>query len=294
MTRYWKHFLVFLSASSLLLLFAFAPLLDDRLHLVFCDVGQGDGILVYQGQTQILVDAGPDRKIMDCLSDHMPFWDRRIEMAIITNADLDHYGGFIDVARRYEIGAFATSMVGKNDLAFETLEKEIEKNEIGTTGLSFGRTVVFAKLKLITLWPDKEQLATLDTPAQGSRVLGAMAVKTVNPYSLVLKLSYGEFDALLTGDIVPPATDTVAEQISGTVEVLKVPHHGSKNGLTPLMLEKTKPQVAVISAGKKNRYGHPHQETLDILQRNNIKILRTDTDGEIEIVTDGERWELRK
>ena len=187
-----------------LLAFALAPLLDNRLHLVFCDVGQGDGILIYQKQVQILVDAGADAKILSCLARHMPFWDRRIEMAVITNADLDHYGGFIDIVRRYKVGAFAANMVGKNDLAFETLEKEIEKGKIKTTSLNSGQTVAFAKLRLAALWPDKDQVATIVTPAEGSSVLGAVAEETANPYSLVLRLSYGEFDVLLTGDIVPP------------------------------------------------------------------------------------------
>ncbi|TSC88688.1 MAG: competence protein ComEC [Microgenomates group bacterium Gr01-1014_5] len=288
--RYWHYLLIFFLASLLLLVFALAPLFDNRLHLVFCDVGQGDGILIYQKQVQILVDAGADAKILSCLSGHMPFWDRRIEMAVITNADLDHYGGFIDIVRRYKIGAFAANMVGKNDLAFETLEKEIEKAKIKTAGLNSGQTIAFAKLKLAALWPDKDQVSALDTPALGSKVLGARVEEKVNPFSLVLKLSYGEFDALLTGDIVPPATDTMAERIRGTVEVLKVPHHGSKNGLTLGMLEVSSPGLAIISAGRNNRYGHPHKETLEMLRDLRVKTLRTDQEGEIEIVSDGQTW----
>ncbi len=286
----YKFLLVFLLASLILFVFALAPLFDNRLHLVFCDVGQGDGILIYQKQTQILVDAGADAKILSCLAQHMPFWDRRIEMAVITNADLDHYGGFIDIVRRYKIGAFATNMVGKNDLAFETLEKEIEKGKISTTSLNSGQTIAFAKLKIAALWPDKDQGLALDTLALGSKVLGARVEEKANPFSLVLKLSYGEFDALLTGDIVPPATDTMAERIGGAVEVLKVPHHGSKNGLTLGMLEAASPGLAIISAGRKNLYGHPHEETLGVLREMGVKTLRTDQDGEVEIVSDGQTW----
>ncbi|OGY12578.1 MAG: hypothetical protein A3A58_02355 [Candidatus Blackburnbacteria bacterium RIFCSPLOWO2_01_FULL_41_27] len=292
MPKKWYYLCIFFTASLLLLAFALAPLFDNRLHLVFCDVGQGDGILIYQKQTQILVDAGSDAKILSCLSGHMPFWDRRIEMAVITNADLDHYGGFIDIVRRYKIGAFAANMVGKNDLAFETLEKEIEKAKIKTASLNSGMIVVFAKLKLAALWPDKDQVAGLDTPALGSKVLGARAEEKANPYSLVLKLSYGEFDALLTGDIIPPATDTMAERIRGVVEVLKVPHHGSKNGLTLGMLEAASPGLAIISAGRNNRYGHPHEETLGVMREMGVKILRTDQEGEIEIISDGKSWQV--
>lgn len=293
----WKYLFGFLLASASLLVFALTPLFDNRLHLVFCDVGQGDGILIYQKQTQIVVDAGPDGKILSCLSRHMPFWDRRIELAIITNADLDHYGGFIDIVQRYDVGAFGTNMIGKNDKAFEALEDEIEKEKIPVSGLNYSGAVTLKKLKLTVLWPSKEELANVVTPAEGSKVLGATTDTTVNPYSLVLKLSYGAFDALLTGDIVPPATDEMAEGIGGLegggFEVLKVPHHGSKNGLTQKLVEKTKPQLAVISAGKNNRFGHPHKEVIELLSDKAIKILRTDTEGEIEIVTDGATWQVK-
>lgn len=294
MHKYWHYLLIFLSASVLLFLFAFAPLLDNRLHLVFCDVGQGDGILLYQRTTQIVVDAGPDNKILSCLSGHMPFWDRRIEMAVLTNADLDHYGGFVDIVRRYEVGAFATNMVGKNDKAFETLEEEIEKHKIPVSSLNYSGAVTLKKLKLAVLWPPKDELATVTTPAQGSKVLGATTDTKVNPYSVVLKLSYGEFSALLTGDIVPPATDTMAEALTAPVAVLKVPHHGSKNGLTEKLLKNAQPQLAVISAGRNNRYGHPGKETLGLLEQYGIKVLRTDQRGEIEIVTDGKAWQVNE
>ncbi|MHA2055877.1 MAG: ComEC/Rec2 family competence protein, partial [Candidatus Hodarchaeales archaeon] len=101
----------------------------------------------------------------------------------------------------------------------------------------------------------------------------------------------GEFDALLTGDIQPPVINRVVEIIGESYikeyEYIKVPHHGSKNGLIKELLEITDPQIAVISVGRKNRYGHPHQETLEILGYRDIRILRTDKDGDVEIVSDG-------
>ena len=76
------------------------------------------------------------------------------------------------------------------------------------------------------------------------------------------------------------------------MEVLKVPHHGSKNGLTKEMLEAASPGLAIISAGRKNRYGHPHEETLGVLREMGVKILRTDQEGEIEIISDGKSWQV--
>lgn len=299
-----KYFLLFIPISLGLLVFAVFPFLDNRLHLVFCDVGQGDGILVYYKHTQILVDAGPDSSILNCLSGHMPFWDRKIEMAVITNADLDHYGGFIDVVRRYKVDAFATSDVGKGDLAYETLEKEVRIAKIKTIKLDTGDKLKIGNLVLLTLWPDKNWIAqnALAEPAnkQGlsnaqETVLGTKTAKaSLNEFSLVLDLSYGQFDALLTGDVVPPATDLVIGNSDSRWEVLKVPHHGSKNGLTQEMLEKVSPELAVISVGKNNRYGHPHEEVMGILSEMGVETLRTDTQGEVEVVTDGKTWEVER
>jgi beta-lactamase superfamily II metal-dependent hydrolase len=77
---------------------------DQKLHIVACDVGQGDGILLYLGQAQILVDGGPNGSIVGCLERHMPFWDRRIELVVLTHPQSDHYGGLINVFENYEVG----------------------------------------------------------------------------------------------------------------------------------------------------------------------------------------------
>ncbi len=115
----------------------------------------------------------------------------------------------------------------------------------------------------------------------------------LNGFSIVQRISYGDFDALFTGDIGPPVAEMVAGSDGVGVEILKVPHHGSKNGLTQGLLDAARPKLAVISVGKKNRYGHPHKETIQLLSNAAIKLLRTDLDGEIEVVTDGKRWWIK-
>lgn len=295
MKRY-LYLISFLAVLVILFIIAVLPLLDSRLHIVFCDVGQGDGILIYKKQTQIIVDAGPDGSMVGCLSKHMPFWDRNIELSIITNADLDHYGGFIDIVERYNIAMIAVTQVGKEDAAFETLEKEVRVKNIKTVTLSSGSKIKLRELEFLTYWPEKEFIDQIgEKPSGGAEtVLGALTANNgPNTASLVLGMSYGEFDLLLTGDIVPPATDYAAENINKNFEVLKVPHHGSKNGLTSFLLEKTKPKLGVISAGRKNQFGHPHDETINLLKDAEVKIMGTYERGDIRIITDGRNWYVK-
>lgn len=295
MPKLWK--LTFASLLLLIILIALAafPFFDSRVHLVFCDVGQGDGILIYQKQTQILIDAGPDKKILSCLGKHLPFWDRKIELAMITNADLDHYGGFIDIVRSYQIGEFAIPDVGKSDLAFEALEKEVEAKKIKVVKVFKGNKLKVGEMEFKILWPQREDVDLLSSEDnKNKKVLGEhVTPQSPNELSLVSLFTFGTFNALLTGDIEPQATNTIADNLTTPVEVLKVPHHGSKNGLTAELLNSSKPKVAIISAGRKNRFGHPHKETLKLLNDQRIKILGTYEKGEIEVVTDGREWGIK-
>lgn len=303
MTGFWKlcFAILFLGVfSSFLAVFQLA---DDKLHLVVCDVGQGDGILVYRKQVQVLVDAGPDQKIMSCLGSHMPFWDRSIEAVMLTNPDLDHYGGLIDIVRSYKVGKIIIPDVGKEDSSFEGLENEVEMRKIGVIRVIGGEKIKVANLSFDILWPKGEDVELLSLQDDKfSKVLGAhIAKSSPNKYSIVSLFKYGEFEALLTGDVEPPASDEVGEGVReirdirgvGEIEVLKVPHHGSKNGLTEGLLEVARPGLAIISAGRNNRFGHPHQETLGLLGRFGVKTLGTYEKGEIEVVTDGRSWQAK-
>ncbi|MDO8503836.1 MAG: MBL fold metallo-hydrolase [bacterium] len=299
MPRYWKYLLIFLFASVLLVFLATFSLTDTRLHLVFCDVGQGDAILAYKGSTQILIDGGPDKSVLACLSSHMPFWDRKIELIVLTNADKDHYAGLIDVIRRYQIIKYSSSGVDKEGAGMDALKAELKNRSVPTVDLNFGDEVKLGELKLYTLWPTKAWLARAKNPEPGMRNLVLAATDSPNEFSVVVRLSYGEFDVLLTGDIEPPASDQAAGIVNSesdsevTWEVLKVPHHGSKNGLTQKLLEAVSPALAVISVGKNNRYGHPSKEALGFLDSLGVRILRTDLDREVEVVTDGKTWSTK-
>lgn len=300
MPKNWFYIFLILAASVLLAFLAAFSLADTRLHIVFCDVGQGDAALIYRGSTQILIDGGPDSSVLSCLSGHMPFWDRKIEVITMTHPQEDHYAGLIDVVRRYRVGLFAAPGVGSDTVGFRTLEKEIEDRKIRVMNLKAGDILRNGMLQIATVWPWVNEGYEGDK-GRMEGVLGAFTTaKNLNEFSIVQKISYGNFDALFTGDIEPPVTDMLAEGYKGYggdegIEILKVPHHGSKNGLTKGLLEATRPRLAVISVGKRNRYGHPHEETLRVIREiGEIRVLRTDLDGEIGVVTDGKKWWVKR
>lgn len=307
MPKPWLYLFVFLTASVILVFLASFSLADSRLHIVFCNVGQGDAALIYRGQTQVLIDGGPDSSVLSCLSKHMPFWDREIEVVTMTHPQDDHYGGLVDVVRRYKVELFLAPPADNNTQGFKTLKREVEDRRIRVMNPKTGDILRNGLIQIETIWPSGEWLAlntesrieNLPAPLRlarlgESRILGAATAKAdLNEFSIIQKVSFGDFDALFTGDIEPPAEDLMAQNLTGGVEVLKVPHHGSKNGLDKALLDAAMPKLAVISVGKKNRYGHPHKEALKLLEEGGMRVLRTDLDGEVEIVTDGKRWGVK-
>lgn len=255
---------------------------DGKLHLVFCDVGQGDAILVTTPLgSQILIDGGPDNKVLDCLGQTMPFYDRTVEQVILTHPQRDHLAGLIEVLRRFKVKQIAITGVTNQTAEFLAWEQalNLERAKIFkvTAGdsMNFGRQV--DRLKGHILWPQPN-----------------FASSDLNETSIVLKLNFGRFCALLTGDVTNQVWLILAA--SARLEkcfLLKIAHHGSSNATNKILLDKVSPKLAVISVGKNNRFGHPAEEVIESLRDGEIKILRTDLDGTIEIVTDGEKVEVR-
>jgi beta-lactamase superfamily II metal-dependent hydrolase len=146
------------------------------------------------------------------------------------------------------------------------------------------------KTYLLTVWPTGDWMENLKL--QDSKNLGAEGSSLdVNGFCLIQLLSYGNFKALLTGDAGSLVEDKIAAGV-GKVDVLKVPHHGSKTGMSDYFLSQISPRLAIISVGANNRYGHPAKSALDLLKNHNVKTLRTDQNGEVEIITDGKTTTL--
>lgn len=266
-----------------LFIYQYLTFYDGKLHVVFCDVGQGDGILITTpSNKQILVDAGPDKRILDCLGKHMPFWDRTIDIALLTHPHADHFAGYYYIVDQYRIDHFTTEALRNNTDGFKELEKRLQTRELPVSFVSAGdRWRTGDGVMIEVLGPTNTFLVSKDPDG--------IITNSAESASLVIQVSYGEFSVLLTGDApIDEMTDIALDGIEG-LDVLQIPHHGSTTGIDGEVLSLLQPRMAVISVGK-NNYGHPKKDVLDILQERGIDVLRTDQRGDIELVSDGKSW----
>lgn len=260
--------LVFLAVLS-------AP--DGKLHLIFCDVGQGDGILVITPTgNQILIDGGPNNRILSCLGKKMPFWDREIEAIVLTHPQNDHLTGLIEVLKRFEVKKVVESGVVNSTPEYQLWSSLVSKETGGPVKVKRGdRIKTDDSVEILVEWPNSNFLLE--------------NLSDLNESSLIFRMNFGKFCALLTAD----ATSRVFEKLFSLgvnkCSLLKVPHHGSSGSLYPLFWKALNPKIAVISVGKNNRYGHPTKEVINFLDREGVKVFRTDRNGTVEITTDGQR-----
>lgn len=270
-----KYIIVIAASAFALLGFYFyqSANLSDKtlLHIIFCDVGQGDGILIRTPSgADIVVDGGPQNgKMAACLAKYLPFWDHDIELMFATHPDADHIGGLVDVIESYTVKSFDTSGETKETNVFKKLNSLITEKKIPARIIATGDKFTFSDgVSLETKWPD-QGFASSDT----------------NEHSLVQILKYGDFRALLTGDITYQILDTL--DFPDSFQVFKIPHHGSKTGVDEETFHKIRAYFVPISAGKNNKYHHPHPSVIALLKKYGIFYRRTDEVGSIEIVTDG-------
>ncbi|MBI2042252.1 MAG: MBL fold metallo-hydrolase [Candidatus Nealsonbacteria bacterium] len=252
---------------------------QDGLEVTFFDVGQGDAAFIEMpGGQQILIDGGPSSVILEKLGKEMPFWDRTIDLIILTHPEHDHMAGLLEVLKRYEVENILWTGVLRDTAEYEEwiklLQEEGAKIYIAESGMMIsGSPASSGKPGFLVLYPFES--------------LESKEVKNTNATSIILRLSYGETSFLFTGD-APKSVESqllsLAKQLT-RAGVLKVGHHGSKTSTSAEFVEAVSPDIAVISAGKDNKYGHPHQEVLDNLS--GVKVLRTDLDGDIKIVSNG-------
>ncbi len=284
---------IFLIASGLLFLLGCILIYqnitynDKKLHIAFCNAGQGDAIFVRTPQgSDILIDSGPDNAVLNCLGQHMPFWDRTLELVILTHPHADHFTGFFSVLKNYKVKSFVLEELGNKTIGFSSLTEEIKARKIPQRFVLAGdRFVLKDGVVLEIVGPTQEfirQTSPGGTIGEGAEFA---SVETL--------IKYGKFSALLTGDSQVSEMEEMLKLIQhDSLSVLQVPHHGSRFGLTAGILDSLSPKLAVISVGK-NKFGHPTQFILDLLKSANIKTLRTDQNGEVEIISDGKTFQTR-
>ncbi len=274
------------AAGALLAVLTLTSQPDGRLHLVVLDVGQGDAILVTapSGAT-MLVDGGPDPDLLlRRLGERLPWWQRRIDVMILTHPHEDHIAGLVAALERYQVGLI---LHAGREYENPTHPRFIlrARAEPG------GRTVAARAGARLTL--DRTTTVTLLYPGADD-VAGPLPGSDINNASVVGLLRRGGFTALLTGDAEMPVEALLAERgLLTRIDVLKVGHHGSHSSTGPALLDATRPGAALISAGVSNDYGHPHPVTLDSLHGvPGLRVHRTDLEGNLEVLTDGIRYQV--
>ena len=251
------------------------------MRVIFFDVGQGDAILVLFPQGgNMLIDGGEPiqgKKVI------LPYLRKRgigrIDTVVLTHAHSDHVGGLVEILKVLPVGLVVESgFPHTTDLYMEFLEIVHEKN-IPYVKVSRGQELTgFSGVKVKFLNPP------------GTFLEGRGAV--INNNSVVLKLCYGETKFLLCADIEREAEKELL-RCDLAAAVIKVPHHGSRTSSTLEFIEKVNPEVAIISVGRRNRFGHPYSTTIEKYGAVGSKVYRTDVDGAIIVSADGRSCKIR-
>ncbi|HOK35516.1 MAG TPA: MBL fold metallo-hydrolase [Candidatus Pacearchaeota archaeon] len=266
-------------------IFAFsqAPFLEIN----FFDVGEGDAAMIEPSKnTQILIDGGPSGEIVEKIAKEMPFFDREIELMILTHPDKDHITGLFDVFKNFKVDKVLMPQM-EGDLEEKDLylnfQKAVEEEGSEMVFAKEGQKISFGNnAKMFILWPPQN-----------------FQSGETNDYSVVAKLSFGDVDFLFTGDapkkveyqLLANNYSLSEKEFSLDSEILKVAHHGSKYSSDENFLKAVSPDIAVISVGK-NSYGHPTKEVLDNLQKYGIVIYRTDKNGNIKVISNGQDYQV--
>lgn len=251
---------------------------DSYVQIIFCDIGQGDSILIQQGFFQVLIDSGPDDRVLGCLGKFIPPWDRIIELIILTHGDADHIGYFSEILSLYQAKYIFFPDTPKNTATVKGLKEAIDQEL--QDGAFLKRPILGQSVSL----PSGGTLTFLERP--GKLPPGA----SENDRSIVCLLEYGQTRWLFTGDLEEKGEISLLKHgLLPQVDGLKVGHHGSASSSSLDFLKKLQPQLAAISVGAKNTYGHPTAKALGNLQTVGSVVLRTDQLGDIETATDGQR-----
>ena len=272
----WKWAIPPLATAALVVSAIAATMPDDKLHVSFLDVGQGDAILIQQGNQQMLIDGGPSPQAVNLeLGRQMPFWDRTIELVILTHPDQDHLAGLVEVLKRFRVEKVLDPNLDSHSTLYQEWQSLIVEKKIEKITARAGQQINLSDAALTVLHPSP-----------------TWTDEDIDNNSVVLHLNAGRVSFLLAADI---GQETEFHLITGRAApsstVLKVAHHGSGTSTTREFLFVVNPQIAVISVGQDNKYGHPSPDVMARLGQKlgSNNIYRTDRQGTIQFITDGER-----
>lgn len=255
--------LAFLVGMNILSWVIIKELNSSNLEVVFFDVGQGDAIFIETSDGfQALIDGGPGLAVLEKLGQEMPFYDRTIDLIILTHPEHDHYFGLFEVLKRYEIKNILWTGIVRDTAEWEEWMKLLEEEGANIIIAEAGQKIVLSENVYLSILYPFENLEGQET-------------KYTNDTSIVAELVFNDISFLFTGDISKKIEkELVDEYIDLESDVLKVAHHGSKTSSSLEFIEAVSSDIAVISVGE-NRWGHPHPEVLSNLEKFGIQVLIT-------------------
>lgn len=243
---------------------------SENIKIHYIDVGQGDSILIQCGEHNMLIDAGTNSSEEDLISYLDNLNIQKFDYLVGTHTHEDHIGGMDKIVKKYDFDSILFPKTTSNTKTFENFVTEVKNKNKKLTAPDTTKTYILGDATFEILSPLKDEY------------------EDQNNYSIVIKLKYKDTSFLFTGD----AEKLVEEDILDTnkdisADVIKIGHHGSSTSTSEEFLKKVNPKYAVISLGKDNSYGHPHKETIELLENYNIKTYRTDELGTIICTSDG-------
>lgn len=249
--------------------------------ITFFDIGQGDSIFIQaKNGNQVLIDGGPDSRVLAKLGQVMPFWDKSIDLLILTHPHADHLDGLLEVLKRYDVDKVLETGVNHSIPEYEEWGRLLKEKNVKVVIAKSGQRVLFSSSEYLDI------LSPLESFDRASP-------KNIHEAVIVSKLVFASTTALFMGDAEKSLEYRLLfSGLDLSADILKVGHHGSKTSTSEDFLRAVTPRLAIISAGKKNRYGHPYQEVLDRLRQSGVKIFRTDEEGDIVIASDGSEFKI--
>ena len=245
----------------------------ENFSVSFIDVGQADSVLIRNGNYNMLIDAGNNEDGEKLVNYFKSLGIEEFTYVFATHPHEDHIGGMDDIINNFKIDNYYMSNKLSTTKTFMDVLDALDGRNLKYTVPNKGDTLKLGDANIKVIYPGDDK-------------------SNINDSSIVLKITYGKNSFLLTGD----ATSNVERKIYNEdikSDVLKVAHHGSSYSSIDVFLDKVKPYYAVISVGKNNIYNHPSNKTLEKLNKRNIKVYRTDLDGTIVFISDGDNLSVK-